>query len=339
MADWTDEEIKLLRINTHLKTFDLGLLLLRRGKDSINSARKRYNAPYSSGHLSRVAVQEILNDDGLPEIIREFFLTGGWSRNYGDTLHFEAGHNWIITGDWQLPAGDYAYIALMCAYAKKYLPEGDRNLAITGDFINGDSFSRWKNIIKPASWETELDTLRHTLYLVFEVFDRVVFMPGNHEYRWLKALKGESTFSEMMAGALYGVTNVPEVIFTPVDRIVIGNANPNNNYDWLICHGENFSVNPLKVADEYTWAHDKNIIIHHEHHWAGGIHRYGRQEIIDNGTLCDPNSLVYKSITTGKYTAFELGFVHLLPTGYAKRFGSSLVTDWDALLPIEEKED
>ena len=333
MVKWSDREIERLQANPTLTTFELAVTL-DRTMDSVQKARNRYGMPYQESYLDRTAVKDLL--DSMPVPIRHFFKAGGWFHNYGETLEFEAGHNWIVTGDWQLPAAQYDFLVLMCAYAKKYIPKGDRNIAIVGDFVNGDAFSKWKNIVRPPDWQTEIDTFRHVIYMVFDTFDRVVFMPGNHEYRWLKELKGESTFSAMMLGALEGVKNAPEVLFTPVDRIIIHNANPHNQYDWLVCHGENFSVNALKVADEYTWAHNKNIIIHHQHHWAGGIHRYGRQEIIDNGTICNQDSLAYKSISTGKGTNFELGFVHLKPTGYATRLGSSMVTDWDELLPMNE---
>ncbi len=339
MADWTSDEISFLQANTHLSTAQIGFELTNRSKDAINSARKRYQAPYKTDHMGREAVRDLLNSENIPEIVRDFFYGGGWQHDYGETLEFEAGHNWIITGDYQLPAGAYDYIALMCAYAKKYLPEGDRNLIIAGDLFNVDALSKWKNIVKPPDWQTEVEVFTYTIYLIFEVFDTVVFMPGNHEHRWLKHMKGEVTFREMMIGALKDVPNVPKVIFTPVDRLIIKNANPHAKADWLVCHMGNYALNVLKAADEMTWAHEKNIIGHHEHHWGGAINRYGRYEIINNGTMCNPDGLVYKAIVTDKHASFELGFVHLLPTGYAKRFGSSLVTDWDELLPMEEKED
>lgn len=225
--------------------------------------------------------------------------------------------DWMIVGDVQLPTTHYDFAALPAAIAKKHL-KPPRQLLIAGDLMNMDSFSSYENEIGLPAFRQEVESARVLLLEWFKVFERVVWLPGNHERR----------ISKRTGGAIL-MEDLKSIIHTGIevsnwDRAII----KSQTGDWLIAHGSNYSVNQLIVADQLAQKYRTHIIGHHQHHFAAGWDRYKHNVIIDNGGLFNDWQMAYVQLNTSKSAGMMRGFT-MLRNGYPYTFSEEPFTDWD----------
>ncbi len=90
--------------------------------------------------------------------------------------------NWIVLGDVQLPTTDYDFAILPAAIAKRHLSK-PRQLLIVGDLLNMDCFASYEKEIGLPGFRQEIESARVLLMEWYKVFDRIVWLPGNHERR------------------------------------------------------------------------------------------------------------------------------------------------------------
>lgn len=233
----------------------------------------------------------------------------------GDLLNLEG--DWIIVGDVQLPTTDYAFAALPAAIAKRHLKR-PRQLLIAGDLMNMDAFSAYANEIGMPAFRQEVESARVLIREWRRVFDRIVWLPGNHERR----------ISRMSGGAIL-MDDLRTIIDTHIETSDYDRATIHTpTGDWLIAHGSNYSVNQLIVADQLAQKYRSHIIGHHQHHCAIGWDRYKHNIVIDNGGLFNDYAMAYCQLNTSKSPVMMRGFT-MLKSGYPYMFSEAPFTDWD----------
>lgn len=225
--------------------------------------------------------------------------------------------DWIIVGDVQLPTTNYEFAALPAAIAKRHLKK-PRQLAIVGDLMNMDSFSAYANEIGMPSFRQEVESARALIRDWRRVFDRIVWLPGNHERR-ISRLSGGSVLMD----DLRSIIDV-HIETSDYDRAII--KTPTG--DWLIAHGSNYSVNQLTVVDQLAQKYRRHVIGHHQHHCAAGWDRYKHNVVVDNGGLFNDYAMAYCQLNTSKSPVMQRGFT-MLRRGYPYVFSESPMTDWD----------
>lgn len=225
--------------------------------------------------------------------------------------------DWIVVGDVQLPTTNYEFAALPAAIAKRHLKK-PRQLAIVGDLMNMDAFSAYASEIGMPAFRQEVEAARVLIAEWRKTFDRILWLPGNHERR----------ISRMSGGSIL-MDDLRTIIDTSIetsdyDRAVI--QSPTG--DWLIAHGSNYSINQLVVADQLAQKYRMHVIGHHQHHCAAGWDRYKHNVVIDNGGLFNDFAMAYCQLNTSKSAVMMRGFT-MLRNGYPYTFSEAPYTDWD----------
>ncbi len=227
--------------------------------------------------------------------------------------------DWMIVGDVHVPATDYDFAALVSLIALNEMEEGQRNLLVAGDMLNADSFSRYEQFVSPPTFSQELKAARALIQEWLEVFDRIVFLMGNHERRFIKKLEGVVETADFYAM----LTGSDKARFSAFGWCVI--ETPTGT--WRVTHPRNYSVNQLKVASELAAKFQQHIIAHHEHHFGIGWDKYKRHIVINNGGLFDVKKFAYVQLEDSKGAGMAKGFT-LLKGGYPHLFGEEPFTNW-----------
>lgn len=228
--------------------------------------------------------------------------------------------DWIVLGDVQLPTTDYDYAIYPAAIAARYLKK-PRQLAIVGDLMNMDAFSAYEAEIGFPAFRREIEAARCLLLEWFKVFDRIVWLPGNHERRISKRTAG-AILMEDLASIIHARVEVSNFDHATIEA-------PTGR--WLIAHGSEYSVNQLMVADQLAQKNRTHVIGHHQHHAAVGWDRYKFNVVIDNGGLFNEWHMAYVQLDTNKKARMQKGFT-MLKNGYPTLFSVEPLTDWESWL-------
>jgi hypothetical protein len=253
-----------------------------------------------------------LNIDPHPELFQHIV---------GDPLKLSG--DWIVLGDVQLPTTDYDFAILPAAIAKRHLGK-PRQLLIVGDLLNMDCFAAYEKTIGLPSFRQEIMAARVIVLEWLKVFNRIVWLPGNHERR---ASKGTSAALLMEDLAL--LINA-EIETSNLDHAII----ETNQGEYRAAHGSDYSINQLTVADTLVSKYRQHIISFHEHHCAMGYDRFGHNLVINGGGLFNQWFMAYVRIDTNKKATMKQGFV-MLKDGYPYLFGKEPFTRWDDWLEMK----
>jgi len=234
--------------------------------------------------------------------------------------------DWMIVSDVHAPCTDYDMAQMVSVIAEKHLPKC-QGLIVAGDMLNADAYSKYANLIRLPSWQTEIESAKHLFTEWLEIFPRIVWLLGNHEHRKLAADNGQTTVQQL----LDMVCQDPRVTISTLDRCYIETGNGK----WLIAHGRNYSQSQLTNAAKYAEKYQCNVIAGHEHHLAVGQDLYKRYIVVNNGGLFDPRKLAYVQLNTSTSAEMAPGFT-MLRGGYPYVFGRDHVTDWSFWLGDEE---
>ena len=203
--------------------------------------------------------------------------------------------------------------------AKKELRK-PRRLIIAGDFFNFDTFSTYAQLMQIPGWTEERTAARTLLGEWLDVFDEIYMLMGNHERRLIRFTAGAFEENDILS------------LITTNERVKMSKHGymtiDTDNGVYRVTHQKNYSVIPLRVADDLANKFQQHIITHHEHHIGMAKSRYGHYIIVNNGALVDANKLPYVMLEDSKSAAMELGFC-LLKNGYIKMFGDDVFTNWN----------
>lgn len=250
-------------------------------------------------------------------------------------LEFQFG-SFLAVCDIHAPCTDYDFAMLPAMIAKKHLKRGNRVLVVHGDVFDGAASSTWQKIVRDPTWDDERAAAANLFAIWGQVFDKIIIMPGNHDYRLLKRLEGEMSFGNMVWGMVDekdknlahmfgGLFSTGHLTISPVDHCLIDT--PQGLY--VIAHGSQYSINPLTVANEMAQKYHAHVILGHEHHLGLAMSRFGRYYLINNGGLFDDKKFSYVQLQANKRPAMKTGFT-FVRDGFPNVFGAW--TDWNKWL-------
>lgn len=233
--------------------------------------------------------------------------------------------NCLVVGDVHLPTTSLPWLERMLWVGLRKLPK-PRWLIVAGDLVNFDAFSHYPVVIGPdTALDSETDAAEFFLGEALQVFERVVLIQGNHERRAPKAtggaLRGRSAWRTLL-GKYFGDDRV---LHSDYGYLTITTS---AREEWLVVHGDSYSVMPLKVARELASTHGKHVMSFHEHHLGQGWDKTGQRMVVNGGGLF--GELPYALVDKTRAPAMQRGFV-LMRDGVVTLYGEEPMTDWGEL--------
>ena len=177
-----------------------------------------------------------------------------------------------------------------------------KTAVLDGDFFDMKAFfasnKDWKSHSKEEprfSFEVHSGIL--LIDYLLSHYDNIVFLPGNHDYRILRWLRGEATFSQMT------------MMITQNERVIISNLAYCNIGDWRITHPASYSRITGRVAYALANKYNMNIIIGHGHFLGMSKFADAKHWCIDSGGMFDPYSTGYYMREDTTIDKWNPGFV------------------------------
>lgn len=211
----------------------------------------------------------------------------------GDVLHFASLSKW--GADWRArqpngglsDAQEAKLVRFLRQLPKKYQDAGFDIVAEMGEAAAGDGVS------------AEIDVARRELEKFSQLFDRIDYVLGNHDARYLLALN-----SPMFAGDLLRNLALPE----PKWRIAP------YYFSELVSNGELFRIEHPKSAAKSTAyklasKYHCHILMAHSHKWSHEFDISGKYHAIQMGHCVDERRLPYASQRSTTADAHTLGAV------------------------------
>jgi hypothetical protein len=190
----------------------------------------------------------------------------------------------IVASDWHIPFYHTGYLDWVLDVADEY---GVKDIAIPGDFIDCDAYSKWPKDMMRESWQTEIEWAGMILRILEDHFDRIFISKGNHENRFMVMQPGMQNMEMMFRQT--GKT-FEKVVFSDDTAMTM---NPDSDNPWMFCHPKQFRQTPLSVAKDLAAKYNKHVVSAHGHFFAQGMDRSGKHYCLDAGGLFDPYALAY----------------------------------------------
>ena len=233
----------------------------------------------------------------------------------------------MITADWHIPLYNPALVNKMITTA---VEKGIKTLVIGGDFWNFDALSAYDpkqpegNLTR--EWKEGLAVMR----TIAETFDDIVFVWGNHDYRFHKALGHAMSFvnSMKMTFGLLGDDVLSKIRFTNLDNCWLLYGEPVVSEEdgermglmewerylprqrWNVCHPQSYSRVPLTSARQLCAKLQSNVITAHSHHAALGYGTDGVLVAAEAGGLHEHRKTTYLQRST-TFPRWQNGFGYL----------------------------
>lgn len=175
--------------------------------------------------------------------------------------------------------------------------QGIKNLLIAGDFLNGDQLSNYFPKQENAGIEIELIHANYVMGKLLETFDRVVFLKGNHDYRYVKGRDYKVSFKDAITDAFFALSE------KGLERLEISNLDHcyvnGSSGRYYVCHPKAYSQVPgttgLKLAAKYPGHH---IVTAHSHHCALMYTKDGAHLVVEIGGFFDAEQTGYLQEST-----------------------------------------
>jgi len=243
---------------------------------------------------------------------------------YGLDKPLQLKGDWAVTADWHVPLYDARLVNEFLQEAVDY-----NNLLIAGDFLNGDSLSQYYPKQKSAGIEKELSEARNLMEILCANFKNVVFLKGNHDYRYTKSAEYRESFVDSMKQVFDGIDKSgSKLVFSNLDHCYL----TSNKQKYFIAHPTTYSKNPLNNPLAISEIQKCHTLTAHTHHCAmgwdasgefiigelGGFFNIAQTEYLQ-GTTAYPNWCNgYWFITNGKPNMVSLGARSLRTTSTAR---------------------
>lgn len=230
--------------------------------------------------------------------------TGG--RKYTDYLELE-GDDWMIISDIEIPDHNPLYLLLMVLVA---MVNGVRKLIIAGDLVATDqqALTAWTEVLNTGdeiNFEASVGIVVRILKKLFEWFDEVYLIEGNHDNRVARATKGQVHFGMFLNG-----TNV---VYSRYGYLWIKSSR-----GWIkVVHQQNFSIDPVKLGQDYNDSEVRKChwVTTHCHRRQSGWTKDGLFEVHAIGTGRDEAKTKYKSQGQNKHRQWDISFL-MIKGGY-----------------------
>ena len=182
-----------------------------------------------------------------------------------------------------------------------------RTLIIAGDFIQGDTVSKYLGVGSAPTLAEEMVALKRVVEALLEVFDRIVIIPGNHDQRIEKTI-AEASETKVGRRSLDKIASLlgtdpadhettageyirhflasPKVTYYPLPQLIVNGA-------WLVQHPGTVSrvapQNERKMAEK----HRLSVIQGHSHLTGFGFDASGRDVAANIGYTADQERYRY----------------------------------------------
>ena len=181
---------------------------------------------------------------------------------YGLDKPLQLKGDWAVTADWHVPLYDASLVNEFLQEAESY-----SNLLIAGDFLNGDSLSQYYPKQKSAGLEKELSEARDLMEILCANFKNIVFIKGNHDYRYTKSAEYRESFVDSMKKAFEGIDKSgSKLVFSNLDHCYL----TSNKQKYFIAHPTTYSKSPLNNPLAISDVQKCHTLTAHTHHCAMG---------------------------------------------------------------------
>jgi len=181
---------------------------------------------------------------------------------FGLDRPFELKGDWAVTADWHVPLYDADLVNEFLSEAADY-----KNLLIAGDFLNGDSLSAYYPKQKSAGIEKEVAEAKSLMEILCANFSNIVFLRGNHDYRYTKAAEYRESFVDSMTEVFKDVPRHGcKLRFSNLDHCYI----TSNKERYFIAHPDSYSKSPLNNPLAIAEVKKCHVLTAHTHHCAMG---------------------------------------------------------------------
>ena len=198
--------------------------------------------------------------------------------------------DWAVTADWHVPLYDAALVNEFLQEAESY-----SNLLIAGDFLNGDSLSQYYPKQKSAGIEKELSEARNLMEILCANFKNIVFIKGNHDYRYTKSAEYRESFVDSMKQVFDGIDKSgSKLVFSNLDHCYL----TSNKQKYFIAHPTTYSKNPLNNPLAISDVQKCHTLTAHTHHCAMGWSPCGEYVIGELGGFFNIPQTEYLQGTT-----------------------------------------
>ena len=279
----------------------------------IKDGRKKNDAPATPKSRKRTvkphSVSQISDRKTSAESVSDPFKTYSF-QGHDETPYMipvfdgepQVSGDWMVVGDVHLPTTDYKLAGLMLDTARKI---GIRKLAIVGDLLNVDAYSRYEAIIEPPPFQVEIKAAVRLVAGWAEWFDDILMVLGNHEERLLKYNSGRMN-ADWMGKIISSARGVLRVF--PYSQIIIRSGGET----WRATHQANYSKIPGRVGSLLAQKYQCNIITFHQHHITKQRDTFNRYTVIDGGGLFDDNKMAYVKLKDNTSPVMARGFTVLM---------------------------
>jgi len=210
--------------------------------------------------------------------------------DFGLDKPLELKGDWAVTADWHVPLYDAELINTFLDDAAGY-----GNLLIAGDFLNGDSLSQYYPKQKSAGIEKEVAEARNLMEILCQNFKNIVFLKGNHDYRYTKTAEYRESFEESMTQVFDGVPrHGSRLKFSNLDHCYL----TSNKQRYFIAHPTTYSKNPLNNPLAISDIKKCHVLTAHTHHCAMGWDPSGEYVIGELGGFFNIEQTEYLQGTT-----------------------------------------
>lgn len=172
--------------------------------------------------------------------------------------------DWAVTADWHVPLYDAKLVNMFLEDANF---RGLTNLIIAGDYLNGDSLSQYYPKQRSAGIEKEVSEARNLMEVLANNFKQIVFLKGNHDYRYVKSTEYRTDFVTAMQEVFDGTNlNGSRLKFTNLDHVYLNS----NGEKYFIAHPTSYSKSPLNNPIAVAEVKKCHVLTGHTHHCAMG---------------------------------------------------------------------
>lgn len=225
----------------------------------------------------------------------------------------------MILGDCHAPyISKQAFVDAM-RYAKK---KEIKVCVLNGDFIDADWASNWQTSYVGRS-VPETERARRVIYdylrVIYDTFDIVYVVLGNHDYRIIRKLEGSVSFRSILQMYLVpsndwrdrGGGELPNLMdkFEITERFyMIMKGSPTG--DWRYTHQKGYSKIPGRVATALADKYRMNIVSGHSHHLNVVTSTANDPYLAaEGGSMFDTKLVEYKCMRDSAYPATSIGWI------------------------------
>ncbi len=282
----TPEEIQRVRDNSHLTMHELAGLL-DCTYDRIKNIKTK-NGIYAT----------------IPNNVE-------YRRRYLDWLKIEG--DVIVTTDWHIPWHDIDLCNKALAVANKFKI---RQLIIGGDLLDLSPLSPFMKDDLQDTLESELCEAERIMSALWESFDNIWMIMGNHEKRLNRLLNSQLTPKRLKK--MFEDSN--KFVISDFSYCVVNNK-------WRITHPKSYRQTRGSVANRLALLHKQNIIMAHGHQVNISSDDSATYIIIDSGGMFDRVKVAYSMLDDTTYPNWQNGFV-MIKNNAHYMFSDKLGTDW-----------